>query len=54
VALSVSKHRHVAVLDVAKSNAKFVLFDLQEGRETAAKVMPNEVRRAVRPLVLSR
>ncbi|HVR66768.1 MAG TPA: carbohydrate kinase [Verrucomicrobiae bacterium] len=44
MALPVSKHRHVAVLDVGKSNAKLVLFDLQEGRETAARVMPNEVR----------
>ncbi len=44
MALPVSKHRHVAVLDVGKSNAKLVLFDLQEGRETAARAMPNEVR----------
>ncbi len=44
MALPVSKHRHVAVLDVGKSNAKLVLFDLQEGRETAVRVMSNEVR----------
>lgn len=44
MALSVSHHRHVAVLDVGKSNAKVVLFDLQERRETTAWVMPNEVR----------
>ncbi len=37
--------RHVAVLDVGKSNAKLVLFDLQEDREIAARTMPNEVRK---------
>ena len=37
--------RHVAVLDVGKSNAKLVLFDLQEDCEIAARTMPNEVRK---------
>jgi sugar (pentulose or hexulose) kinase len=36
--------RHVAVLDVGKSNSKLVLFDLQAGQEVATRTMPNQVR----------
>jgi sugar (pentulose or hexulose) kinase len=36
--------RHVAVLDVGKSNAKLVLFDLEASQELAARIMPNQVR----------
>lgn len=35
----------VAVLDVGKSNAKAVLFELAEGRELMVRTMPNTVRR---------
>ena len=37
--------RHIAVLDVGKSNAKLVLFDLQASQEIAARTMPNDVRK---------
>src|SRR5262245_18066643 len=36
--------RHVAVLDVGKSNAKLVLFDLQAGQELSTLTMPNRTR----------
>lgn len=38
-----SGHRHIAVFDVGKTNAKLALVDLAEMRESAVRQMPNTV-----------